>query len=170
LSGLHEYANLLAQLIQLGLGLFRYSDRFPSTLIHDFETDQQSRRIAASVAQFVYQSVQVFPYISEIEHRSSSLTERNWRSVAPSISYVLIAIVMKELKLDASLCTCLQILPVSIFEKTGISSALQPYQSQNNLHSGKDRWQSQPQYPLPLRFELLTGHHFHGGLHKQFVA
>jgi len=39
---------------------------------------------------------------------------------------VLIAIVKKELKLDASLYTCLQILSVSIFEKTEISSALQP--------------------------------------------
>jgi hypothetical protein len=31
-----------------------------------------------------------------------------------------------ELKLDASLYTCLQILSVSIFEKTDISCALQP--------------------------------------------
>ena len=38
-----------------------------------------------------------------------------WCAVA---TYVLIAIVKKELKLDASLCTCLQILSVSIFEKT----------------------------------------------------
>jgi hypothetical protein len=41
-------------------------------------------------------------------------------------TYVLIAIVKKELKLEASLYTCLQILSVSIFEKTEISSALQP--------------------------------------------
>jgi hypothetical protein len=41
--------------------------------------------------------------------------------------YVLIAIVKKELKLDASLYTCLQILSVSIFEKTEISCALQPF-------------------------------------------
>jgi len=39
---------------------------------------------------------------------------------------VLIAIVKKELKLEASLYTCLQILSVSIFEKTEISCALQP--------------------------------------------
>jgi len=43
------------------------------------------------------------------------------------VSYVLIAIVKKELKLDASHYTCLQILSVSIFEKTEISCALQPY-------------------------------------------
>jgi hypothetical protein len=42
-------------------------------------------------------------------------------------TYMLIAIVKKELKLDASLYTCLLILSVSIFEKTEISCALQPY-------------------------------------------
>ncbi|MBI3903089.1 MAG: IS4 family transposase, partial [Nitrosomonadales bacterium] len=41
-------------------------------------------------------------------------------------TYVLIAIVKKELQLDASLHTLLQILSVSIFEKTLISCALQP--------------------------------------------
>lgn len=40
--------------------------------------------------------------------------------------YLLIAIIKKELKLDASLYTLLQILSVSIFEKTHISCALQP--------------------------------------------
>jgi transposase len=40
-------------------------------------------------------------------------------------TYVLIAIVKKELHLDASLYTLLQILSVSIFEKTHISCALQ---------------------------------------------
>ena len=46
-----------------------------------------------------------------------------WCAVA---TYVLIAIVKKELHLDASLYTCLQILSVSVFEKTDISCALQP--------------------------------------------
>jgi hypothetical protein len=41
-------------------------------------------------------------------------------------TYVLIAIIKKELQLDASLYTMLQILSVSIFEKTLISCALQP--------------------------------------------
>ena len=41
-------------------------------------------------------------------------------------TYVLIAIVKKELHLKASLYTLLQILSVSIFEKTPISCALQP--------------------------------------------
>jgi|SRR5579871_3058163 len=41
-------------------------------------------------------------------------------------TYVLIAIVKKQLHLNASLYTLLQILSVSIFEKTQISCALQP--------------------------------------------
>jgi hypothetical protein len=45
-----------------------------------------------------------------------------WCAVA---TYVLIAIVRKELQLDASLYTCLQILSISVFEKTEISRALQ---------------------------------------------
>jgi hypothetical protein len=46
-----------------------------------------------------------------------------WCAVA---TYVLIAIVKKELHLDASLYTLLQILSVSVFEKTSISCAFQP--------------------------------------------
>jgi transposase len=45
-----------------------------------------------------------------------------WCAVA---TYVLIAIVKKELRLDASLYTCLQILSVSVFEKNQLSCALQ---------------------------------------------
>jgi transposase len=41
-------------------------------------------------------------------------------------TYVLIAIVKKELQLDASLYTLLQILSVSVFEKSQLSSALRP--------------------------------------------
>lgn len=41
-------------------------------------------------------------------------------------TYVLIAIVKKELQIDASLYTLLQILSVSVFEKTDLSGALQP--------------------------------------------
>ncbi len=45
-----------------------------------------------------------------------------WCAIA---TYVLIAIVKKELQLKSSLYTCLQILSVSVFEKTLISCALQ---------------------------------------------
>jgi hypothetical protein len=50
-----------------------------------------------------------------------------WCAVA---TYVLIAIVKKELQLDASLYTCLQILSVSAFEKTEVSCVLQADTSQ----------------------------------------
>jgi hypothetical protein len=53
-----------------------------------------------------------------------------WCAVA---TYVLIAIVKKELHLDASLYTLLQILSVSVFEKTLISCALQPDVTRNVL-------------------------------------
>lgn len=43
-----------------------------------------------------------------------------WCTVA---TYVLIAIVKKELQIDASLYTLLQILSVSIFEKTQLQQA-----------------------------------------------
>ncbi len=47
-------------------------------------------------------------------------------------TYVLIAIIKKERHLDASLYTLLQILSVSIFEKTQISCALQPDVTRTN--------------------------------------
>lgn len=53
-----------------------------------------------------------------------------WCAVA---TYVLIAIVKKELHLDASLYKCLQILSVSVFEKTEISCALQPDRTREEL-------------------------------------
>lgn len=53
-----------------------------------------------------------------------------WCAVA---TYVLIAIVKNERRLDASLYTCLQILSVSVFEKIEISCALQPDRSQPPL-------------------------------------
>ena len=53
-----------------------------------------------------------------------------WCAVA---TYVLIAIIKKELQLNASLYTCLQILSVSIFEKNELSCALQPDRSQREI-------------------------------------
>jgi len=64
-----------------------------------------------------------------------------WCAVA---TYVLIAIVKKECHLDASLYTRLQILSVSIFEKTEVSCALQA-----------DRSQSEP--PNPANQLILFG-------------
>jgi hypothetical protein len=53
-----------------------------------------------------------------------------WCAVA---TYVLIAILKKELHIDASLYTCLQILSVSVFEKTEVSCAFQADRSQREL-------------------------------------
>ena len=60
--------------------------------------------------------------------KENAVRTQIWCAIA---TYVLIAIIKKELKLDASLYTCLQILSVSVFEKTQISCALQQttYQS-----------------------------------------
>jgi hypothetical protein len=49
-------------------------------------------------------------------------------------TYVLIAIIKKELKLEASLYTILQILSISIFEKNLMSQALQPESIDGNMH------------------------------------
>jgi hypothetical protein len=59
-----------------------------------------------------------------------------WCAVA---TYVLIAIVKKELQLDASLYTCLQILSVSVFEKTEISCALQADAAQIDMPSSANQ-------------------------------
>jgi hypothetical protein len=60
----------------------------------------------------------------------NAVKTQTWCAVA---TYVLIAIVKKELQLNASLYTCPQILSVSIFEKTAISCALQPDRSQREI-------------------------------------
>ena len=54
-----------------------------------------------------------------------------WCAVA---TYVLIAIVRKELQLEASMYTCLQILSVSVFEKTQLSCALQADESTTDVN------------------------------------
>jgi hypothetical protein len=59
-----------------------------------------------------------------------------WCAVA---TYVLIAIVKKELQLGASLYTCLQILSVSIFEKNELSCALQPDRSQREVDTSANQ-------------------------------
>ena len=53
-----------------------------------------------------------------------------WCAIA---TYVLIAIVKKQLQLKTSLYTCLQILSVSVFEKTQVSCALQGHDDETNL-------------------------------------
>src|SRR5450631_1588986 len=50
-------------------------------------------------------------------------------------TYVLIAIIKKVLKLESSLYNILQILSISVFEKTIISQALQPESLDENLQA-----------------------------------
>ena len=59
-----------------------------------------------------------------IANSENAVRSQIWCAIA---TYVLIAIVKKELKLEAPLYTCLQILSVSIFAKTEISCAFPPY-------------------------------------------
>jgi hypothetical protein len=59
-----------------------------------------------------------------------------WCAVA---TYVLIALVKKELQLDASLYTCLQILSVSVFEKTPLECALQPDSNITDLYANSNQ-------------------------------
>ena len=58
--------------------------------------------------------------------------------IAVSI-YVLVAIVRKRLGLEASLYQILQILSVTLFEKTPILQALQPPNSQEELLSSANQ-------------------------------
>jgi len=55
-------------------------------------------------------------------HKRKAVKTQIWSAVC---TYVLIAVIKKELQLNASLYTCLQILSVCIFEKTEFSCALQ---------------------------------------------
>ena len=63
-----------------------------------------------------------------IGNSENAVKTQIWCAVS---TYVLIAIVKKELQLKSSLYTCLQILSVSVFEKTQVSCALQADDLQN---------------------------------------
>jgi hypothetical protein len=79
----------------------------------------------AHLFKWIKQHLRIKKFLGNSEN---AVKTQIWCAVA---TYVLIAIVKKELQLDASLYTCLQILSVSVFEKTPLSSALQPGDSQN---------------------------------------
>ena len=64
-------------------------------------------------------------------HSENAVKTQVWCAVA---TYVLIAIVKKELQLDASLYTCLQIRSVSVFEKTELLCALRADQSKHSVN------------------------------------
>ncbi len=77
--------------------------------------------------KWIKQHLRIKRFLSTSEN---AVKTQVWCAVA---TYVLIAIVKKERHLDASLYTCLQILSVSVFEKTEISCALQPDRSRAEL-------------------------------------
>ena len=62
--------------------------------------------------------------------RSNAVKTQIW--IAVSV-YVLVAIIRKRLEMEASLYQILQILSVTLFEKTPILQALQPPDSQDDL-------------------------------------
>ena len=70
--------------------------------------------------RWLYPGMRIKRYLGTSEN---AVKIQIWCAVS---TYVLIAILRKELHLDASLYTCLQILSVSVFEKTQASCALQP--------------------------------------------
>jgi hypothetical protein len=78
--------------------------------------------------KWIKQHLRIKKFLGNSEN---AVKKQVWCAVA---TYVLIAIVKKELQLDASLYTCLQILSVSVFEKTQISRALQTDTSQIDMH------------------------------------
>ena len=73
----------------------------------------------AQLFKWIKQHLRIKKFLGNSEN---AVKTQIWCAVS---TYVLIAIVKKELQLNASLYTLLQILSVSIFEKTQVSSALQ---------------------------------------------
>ena len=101
-------------------------------------SDQQHRLPALTICALYKSRWQVelfFKWIKQhlrIKHflgnSDNAVKTQVWCAIA---TYVLIAIVKRELQLNASLYTSLQILSVSVFEKTDISCALQLDQPQS---------------------------------------
>jgi hypothetical protein len=63
----------------------------------------------------------------------------NARRLGIDLASVLVAIVRKRLGLEASLYQTLQILSVTLFEKTPISQALQTFDLEANLLGGPNQ-------------------------------
>jgi hypothetical protein len=83
---------------------------------HASDVDGQN---VAQLFKWIKQHLRIKHFLGNSEN---AVKTQIWCAVS---TYVLIAIVKKELQLDASLYTCLQILSVSVFEKTQLSCALQ---------------------------------------------
>jgi transposase len=91
---------------------------FPASTICDL---YKSRWSVELFFKWIKQHLRVKKFLGTTE---SAVKTQIWCAISTN---VLIAIVKKELQLDASLYSLLQILSVSVFEKTELSCALQPY-------------------------------------------
>ena len=78
----------------------------------------KSRWLVELFFKWIKQHLRIKKFLGTSEN---AVKTQVWCAVA---TYVLIAIVKKELQFDASLYTCLQILSVSVFKKTQLSCAL----------------------------------------------
>jgi len=85
-----------------------------------FSTDYKNRWQVELFFKWIKQHLRIKHFFGTSEN---AVKTQIWSAVC---TYVLIAIIKKELQLNASLYTCLQILSVCIFEKTELSCALQP--------------------------------------------
>jgi len=83
--------------------------------------------------KWIKQHLRIKRFLGNSENAAKS---QIWCAIA---TYVLIAIIKKELQLGASLHTLLQILSVSVFEKTQLSCALQADDSQIELHPASNQ-------------------------------
>ncbi len=96
---------------------------------YDITREMLTGRMSPRSFKWIKQHLRIKKFLGNSEN---AVKTQVWCAVA---TYVLIAIVKKELQLDASLYTCLQILSVSVFEKTEVSCALQADASQIDLPS-----------------------------------
>jgi len=83
--------------------------------------------------KWIKQHLRIKRFLGNSENAAKS---QIWCAIA---TYVLIAIIKKELQLGAALYTLLQILSVSVFEKTQLSCALQADDSQIELHPASNQ-------------------------------
>jgi IS4 transposase len=83
--------------------------------------------------KWIKQHLQIKKFLGTSEN---AVKTQIWCAVS---TYVLIAIIKKELQLNASLYTLLQILSVSVFEKNQLLCALQPDEQQTETSSDADQ-------------------------------
>ena len=125
-----------------------YPDALRRVSFYDIETDKRLKFLtnnfglpALTIAQVYKSRWQVELFFKWIKQHlrikafyglsENAVKTQIW--IAISV-YVLVAIIRKRLRLESSLYQILQILSLSLFEKTPILQALQPPDSQSELH------------------------------------